>query len=110
MLDGYACLGKHRFSQMKKITVATVSLNQFALDFDGNLKRSLESFKIAKEKHACYRLGPELELSGYGCNDHFFEKETEVLCWESLGILLRSEDCREIIGDVGMPVIFNGAR
>jgi NAD+ synthase (glutamine-hydrolysing) len=56
-----------------KVTLATCSLNQWALDFSGNLKRSKESFRMAKEQGAIYRLGPELELCGYGCNDHFLE-------------------------------------
>lgn len=53
------------------ITVATCNLNQWALDFDGNCKRILKSCAIAKEQGATYRLGPELEICGYGCEDHF---------------------------------------
>ena len=41
------------------VTVAAVTLNQWALDFDGNLKRILESCRIARERGATYRLGPE---------------------------------------------------
>lgn len=48
----------------RKITLAVCSLNQWALDFEGNLKRILQSIGEAKEKGACYRLGPELEVSG----------------------------------------------
>lgn len=48
-------------------TLATCSLNQWALDFDGNLERTRQSIQIAKEKGATYRVGPELELTGYGC-------------------------------------------
>lgn len=55
------------------INVATCVLNQWALDFKGNLKRSLESFEQAKKANCVLRLGPELELCGYGCNDHFLE-------------------------------------
>jgi len=43
------------------ITVATCSLNQWALDFEGNLERILESIRIAKE--AKLRVGPELEIT-----------------------------------------------
>ena len=49
---------------MHLITVATCSLNQWALDFTGNLKRIQESIRIAKRKGATYRLGPELEIPG----------------------------------------------
>ena len=48
----------------RKITLAVCSLNQWALDFEGNLKRILQSISEAKAKGACYRLGPELEVSG----------------------------------------------
>lgn len=46
----------------RKITVATSTLNQWALDFDGNLERILESILEAKEMGATYRTGPELEI------------------------------------------------
>ena len=67
------------------VTVATCSLNQWALDFDGeqfphfpmdfavdaladfydagNLERILESIRIAKERGAMLRVGPELEIT-----------------------------------------------
>ncbi|GAA5985841.1 hypothetical protein JCM11641_005317 [Rhodosporidiobolus odoratus] len=44
------------------ITVATCSLNQHALDFDGNLNRILKSISVAKERGAKLRIGPELEI------------------------------------------------
>jgi NAD+ synthase (glutamine-hydrolysing) len=56
------------------LTVSACSLNQWAMDFQGNYERSLKSFKLAKDAGSIYRLGPELELSGYGCNDHFLEQ------------------------------------
>ncbi|KTG36136.1 hypothetical protein cypCar_00030909, partial [Cyprinus carpio] len=46
----------------RKVTLATCSLNQWALDFEGNLTRILKSIEIAKQKGAKYRLGPELEI------------------------------------------------
>jgi len=39
------------------------SLNQWALDFEGNLERILESIRIAKEHGAKLRVGPELEIT-----------------------------------------------
>lgn len=44
-------------------TVATCSLNQWALDFEGNYQRILESIEQAKRAGARLRLGPELEVS-----------------------------------------------
>jgi NAD+ synthase (glutamine-hydrolysing) len=57
---------------MEKVTVATCSLNQWALDFQGNYERILEStpciiishtlgIRIARWHGAAFRLGPELE-------------------------------------------------
>ena len=38
----------------------------------------------AKALGARYRVGPELELCGYGCEDHFLEDDTIQHCWECL--------------------------
>jgi len=46
---------------MSLITVATCNLNQWALDFDGNLERIKDSIRQAKAKGAKYRLGPVSE-------------------------------------------------
>ena len=54
--------------------------------------------------------GPELELCGYGCNDHYLEIDTINHCFESLMVLMGSSEADGIIGDVGMPVIHNGLR
>lgn len=70
------------------ITVAACNLNQWALDFDGNLERVQRSIRKAKALGAKYRLGPELELSGYGCEDHFLEHDTFLHCNQSLAVLL----------------------
>ena len=40
-----------------KILVASCNLNQWALDFDGNLERVKESIRQAKDLGARYRLG-----------------------------------------------------
>jgi len=88
------------------VTVATCNLNQWALDFDGNAERVLESCRRAKKHGASYRLGPELELSGYGCEDHFLESDTVMHCWESLEYLFEQGATDDILCDFGMPVLF----
>ena len=50
-----------------KAVVAVTTLNQWALDFEGNHERILASIKVAKEAGARYRSGPELEIPGYNC-------------------------------------------
>jgi NAD+ synthase (glutamine-hydrolysing) len=42
--------------------VAACNVNQWALDYDGNLARIMESVKMAKALGARYRAGPELEV------------------------------------------------
>ncbi|KAI5895090.1 glutamine-dependent NAD(+) synthetase with GAT domain-containing protein [Schizophyllum commune H4-8] len=85
------------------ITLAT-SLNQWALDFEGNLERILTSIRIAKERGATMRVGPELEIPGYGCYDHFLEGDTELHSWEALQKILSSDATVGIVCDIGMPV------
>lgn len=46
----------------RKVTVAVATLNQWALDFEGNLNRILGSIIEAREMGATYRTGPELEV------------------------------------------------
>lgn len=48
------------------ITLATCSLNQWVLDWEGNLGRIRKSIILAKEAGATLRTGPELEITGYG--------------------------------------------
>uniref|UniRef100_A0A6I8SCQ4 Glutamine-dependent NAD(+) synthetase n=1 Tax=Xenopus tropicalis TaxID=8364 RepID=A0A6I8SCQ4_XENTR len=94
----------------RKVTVATCALNQWALDFEGNLNRILRSISIAKEKKARYRLGPELEICGYGCSDHFYESDTIFHSFQVLAKLLESPETTDIICDVGMPVMHKNVR
>lgn len=89
--------------------VATCSLNQWVLDFEGNKRRILESVKIAKDKGCKYRLGPELEITGYSCEDHFYELDTMKFAWKILGELLL-EAPGDILCDYSMPVLHNGVR
>jgi NAD+ synthase (glutamine-hydrolysing) len=91
-------------------TLATCNLNQWALDFDGNLARIRASIAEAKARGARFRLGPELEVTGYGCEDHFLEADTVHHAWEALAELLAGEDTDGILCDVGMPVLHRGVR
>lgn len=46
----------------RKVKVAVCTLNQWALDFDGNIKRIIASIEQAKAEGARFRSGPELEI------------------------------------------------
>mmetsp|Transcript_13444 Transcript_13444/g.13504 ORF Transcript_13444/g.13504 Transcript_13444/m.13504 type:complete len:729 (-) Transcript_13444:309-2495(-) len=90
--------------------LATCNLSQWALDFDGNLERILQSIKEAKAKGAKYRLGPELEISGYSCEDHFLEQDTFLHCDQSLAAILKSDLTDGILCDIGCPILHNSVR
>ena len=49
--------------------------------------------------------GPELEICGYSCEDHFYESDTLLHSWEVMAQLLASPVTRGIMVDVGMPVM-----
>ncbi|XP_035219009.1 glutamine-dependent NAD(+) synthetase-like [Stegodyphus dumicola] len=89
----------------RKVTLATCTLNQWAMDFKGNYERIHESIRIAKERGATYRAGPELEITGYSCGDHFYESDTFLHSWEVIQKLMQDPICKDIIVDVGMPVM-----
>jgi NAD+ synthase (glutamine-hydrolysing) len=90
--------------------VACCALNQWALDFEGNYQRIKQSILTAKRMGAKLRSGPELEVCGYGCNDHFYEIDTFNHCWEILELLLRDESLHDILCDIGMPVMHKNVR
>lgn len=92
------------------ITVATCNLNQWALDFEGNRDRILESIKIAKERGARLRVGPELEITGYGCLDHFLENDVCLHSWEMYAHIIKRPETHGIILDIGMPVLHKNVR
>lgn len=87
------------------ITIATCNLNQWALDFEGNRDRILESIKEAKSRGAKLRVGPELEVCGYGCLDHFAENDLYDQSWQMYAEILASKDTEDIILDIGMPIV-----
>jgi NAD+ synthase (glutamine-hydrolysing) len=86
-------------------TVASCALNQHALDWDGNVARIIESVRVAKAKGARLRTGPELEITGYGCYDHFHEPDTALFAWQSVVEVITHPDCQDILLDIGSPVV-----
>ena len=59
---------------------------------------------------AAVQVGPELEIPGYGCEDHFSEQDTVEHSWECVAALLRGGHTSGIVCDVGMPVLHRGVR
>ncbi|KAL7912831.1 hypothetical protein GGI35DRAFT_476662 [Trichoderma velutinum] len=92
------------------ITLATCSLNQWALDWEGNLERIRKSILKAKEAGATLRTGPELEISGYGCLDHFLESDIYDHAMDMLSKILADTSLHGILIDVGLPIMHRGCR
>jgi NAD+ synthase (glutamine-hydrolysing) len=92
------------------VQLATCSLNQWALDWEGNLARIKTSIRQAKEQGARLRVGPELEICGYMCQDHFLEMDLYLHCWQMVEKILTDKDCYDIILDIGAPIMHNGNR
>ena len=92
------------------VKVASCTLNQWAMDFEGNKKRIIESLRQCVREKANIRIGPELEITGYGCEDHFLEEDTVIHSWEVLAdIITHKEDfTANMLCDFGMPVNFRG--
>ncbi|KAK6947955.1 NAD/GMP synthase [Dillenia turbinata] len=95
---------------MRLLKVATCNLNQWAMDFETNMKNIKESITRAKEAGAVVRLGPELEITGYGCEDHFLELDTVSHSWECLKELLLGDWTDGILCSFGMPIIKGSER
>ncbi|CAP72883.1 uncharacterized protein PODANS_2_3150 [Podospora anserina S mat+] len=92
------------------VTVATCNLNQWVLDWEGNLNRIVESIHIAKAAGARLRVGPELEITGYSALDHFHELDVYTHSLEMLSILLQDESTHGILLDIGMPILHRNLR
>lgn len=86
------------------------SLNQWALDFEGNAERIIESIRQAKAAGATLRVGPELEITGYGVLDGFLEGDTFMHAWEMFARIIDHPDCQDIVVDVGLPVRHRNVR
>jgi NAD+ synthase (glutamine-hydrolysing) len=96
--------------------LATCSLSQWALDFQGNKERIIKSIEIAKAQGCSYRIGPELETTGYSCEDHFYEMDTIKFSCKVIVDILNSKGADDkpltngILCDIGMPILHNGVR
>lgn len=99
-----------RRSKMRLARVCCCTLDQWSMDFAGNLRRIRKSLLEAKEGKARYRLGSELELCGYGCEDHFLEQDTETHAWEVLAQIIVEGLTDDMLCDFGILATHRGAR
>jgi NAD+ synthase (glutamine-hydrolysing) len=94
----------------RHVKVAACTLNQWAMDFEGNKQRIIESLRQCVKEKANIRIGPEQEIPGYGCEDHFLEEDTVIHSWEVLADIINHQEdfTSHMLCDFGMPVNFHG--
>lgn len=80
------------------------------MDFEGNLERIIQSIRIAKSQGSKLRVGPELEITGYGCLDHFLEEDTFLHSMEMIAKILADKSLHGILIDVGAPITHRNVR
>ena len=86
------------------------SINSQPMNFEKNLTLILQSILIAKRTGCVYRPSNELELSAFGCEDHFFEKDLKDNCWQCLAAILQFNkeiDNRNMLVEVSMPILYH---
>lgn len=90
--------------------LAVCTIRTQALNFTQNRDRIIKSILTAKKRGASFRVGPELEITGYGCWDHFLEGDTYLRTWQMLADIIQSGATNGILCDIGMPVIRRNVR
>lgn len=91
---------------MKTLNIASVAINQTALDFKGNLERLTNAVKEARDGGAKLITFPEMAITGYGCDDAWLYPRNIRRAWECL--ILFADECEDVIVSVGLPVQYNG--
>lgn len=96
--------------EKKRKNIARVlvhTINTQPMNLEKNLNLILQSILIAKETGCTYRPSTELELSAFGCEDHFFEKDLIDNCWLCLGLIIKFNkeiDNKNMFVEVSMPI------
>ena len=92
---------------MRMIRVGAGVVNQTALDWPGNQTRLLAAIEEARADGIQILCLPELAITGYGCEDAFFNPDTAKRSLQMLKVL--AEASTDILVAVGLPVYYQGA-
>jgi NAD+ synthetase len=92
------------------VRMAVGTLNQWAMDFKGNAKRIIKSIKDAHDQGAVILALPELAVSGYSCQDHFYEREMFELSFLQLLAIAETTKTKNILVCVGCPILHKEVR
>lgn len=91
------------------VKIGLCSLNNDPLDFKNNYLKIMESIEECKRNHCSIRIGAELEISGYSCEDHFLEYDTIFHSWDVIKDIITSGITNGIVVDVGCPILHKAA-
>lgn len=80
------------------------------MDFDLNQSNIIKSIIESKKLGATLRVGPELEICGYSCEDHFLELDTFFHSEQSLASILAGDYTYGILCQIGCPIMHNNVR
>ncbi len=89
------------------IKVAGATLNQIPFDWLGNERRIREAIELARQDHANLLCLPELCITGYGCEDVFFNPHMQERAMALLEALLPVT--KGMIVTLGLPLYFQGS-
>jgi NAD+ synthase (glutamine-hydrolysing) len=87
---------------MKKLKVATATLNQIPMDWQGNKQRIEAVLENAQKTGVDVLALPELCLSGYGCEDMFLSPAIAETALDFLFKLIPK--CKGLLTTIGLPV------
>lgn len=87
---------------MKYLHLAGACVNQTPLDFKGNTQNILTAIQAARQKNVQILCLPELAISGYGCEDAFFNEYVLKRSLKSLETII--EASQGITVSVGLPM------
>ena len=91
------------------VKIGLCSLNNDPLDFKKNYKNIMDSIEECKKLNCSIRIGGELEISGYACEDHFLEYDTVFHSWDVIKDILVSGITNDIVVDLGCPILHKAA-
>ncbi|MEL6192618.1 MAG: NAD(+) synthase [Bacteroidota bacterium] len=92
---------------MKYVHLAGSCLNQTPLDITHNTQNIIAAIRASKEKDISLLCLPELAISGYGCEDVFFNEQLLARCLKALEEII--EETENIVITVGLPLSFENS-
>lgn len=87
---------------MKKVKLSSVSMKTTPLDIEGNRKKIIDALKSKEMENSSLILFPELCITGYGCEDAFYNSHLWKEAYQSLIKILPYTSNRIVI--VGLPL------